>query len=564
MKFRKYLHWFLYPLFALACARQTTPTGGPKDTIPPVVYPDRSIPKNGQINYKGKKVELTFDEAIAANNPKEQIIITPDIQKKYKITAKKNKIILEIENDLADSTTYSINFRDAVQDITEKNSAVNLKIAFSTGSYIDSLSIEGTAIDPLRAKDLKDATIALYQPDTFSIFKHKPVYLTQTNEKGYFKIENLKPGIYYLYGIEDKNRNLIADSKNESYGFIAQPIDLRENKRQIILPLIHLDARPLKLTSARPYNTYYTIKTAKNLTHYKLTSETDDILISSFAEDQSVIKIYNTLKDQDSLKIKFHAIDSLDNSVDTILYLKFNKREIKPEAFAVKSLGFKTFANRGYFTGKIKFSKPVIAVNYDSIFYQIDSLNTIRFTRADLQWDSLQNLLTIQKKVDKTLLARPESENSFGPPPPTKPADTKKPIKSIYELTFGKSAFISIELDSSQKTKETVKPIYFDETGVIIARIETTEESFIVELLDNNFNIVQSQRNSKNVTFTDLIPSEYQLRLVIDRNRDGKWSAGNFYKKEEPEPTRFYHNDQKATSIKLKANFEIGPLLIKY
>jgi hypothetical protein len=129
---------------------------------------------------------------------------------------------------------------------------------------------------------------------------------------------------------------------------------------------------------------------------------------------------------------------------------------------------------------------------------------------------------------------------------------------------FGKSAFVSIELDSSQQMKETLKPIYFDETGVILTTIETTEENFIVQLLDNNFNIVQSQRNKKHITFEDLTPAEYQLRLVIDKNKDGQWTPGNFFKREESEPTRFYFNDQKTTTIKLKANFEIGPLLIKF
>jgi uncharacterized protein (DUF2141 family) len=562
MNFRKHLHWFLYPLFALACARQTTPTGGPKDTIPPSLV--SSTPAKGQINYKGKKLELTFDEAIAANNPKEKIIITPDIQKKYDITARKNKVILEFENELADSTTYSINFRDAVQDITEKNPAINLKVAFSTGNYIDSLSIEGIATDPLRAKDIKDATIALYQPDTFNIFKHKPVYLTQTDQKGNFKIENLKPGMYYLYGIEDKNRNLLADSKNESYAFLSTPFDLKSNQSKISLSFIRLDARPLKLISARPYNTYYTIKTSKNLEQYKLTAETDDVIISSYAEDQSVIKVYNTLDGQDSLLVRFHARDSINNSLDTTLYIKFSKREVKPEAFTAKSQDFKVSANKGLLSGKIRFTKPVLNVNYDSIFYQVDSLNTVKFTKEDLHWDSLQNLLIIQKKLDKSLLTRPESENPFGSPTPSAPKPAANKGQPKYQFVLGKSAFVSIELDSSQAIQETLKPIHFDETGVLLVSIETAEENFIVQLLDNNFNVLQSERNKKNVSFEDLTPAEYQLRLVIDKNRDGRWSAGNFLTRAEPEPTRFYRNDQKTTSIKLKANFEIGPLLIKY
>src|SRR5690606_17088063 len=176
-----------------ACAKQTSPTGGPKDTIPPRLI--NSLPRHEALNSNPTTITLEFTEHIILANPKEQIIITPDIQKKYEITAKKTRVIMQLENKLDSNTTYSINFRDAVQDITEKNPARNLRLAFSTGSYIDSLSISGTVRDLFQNKEVKDATVALFQSDTFDIFKHKPVYLTKTNDKGEYSIENLKHGI---------------------------------------------------------------------------------------------------------------------------------------------------------------------------------------------------------------------------------------------------------------------------------------------------------------------------------------------------------------------------------
>lgn len=279
MKLKKSLHWLIFPLFILSCARQTSPTGGPKDTIPPILI--RSFPVKEQTNFKDNTIELLFDEAVAVNNPKEQIIITPDINKEYDIVARKNKVSVTLKTKLKDSTTYSFNFRDAVQDITEKNPAVNLKLALSTGSYIDSLSIEGTTIDPLKSKEYKDVTIALYESDTFNILKHKPSYLTKSDEKGKYRLENLKPGIYHVYGIDDKNRNLIVDSKTESYGFLVDSINLTTNARSVDIPLIKLDARALKLTNSRPYNTYFNIKTSKNLKQFRLTSA-GEIVMSSF------------------------------------------------------------------------------------------------------------------------------------------------------------------------------------------------------------------------------------------------------------------------------------------
>lgn len=62
MKLLKHIHWIFYLLFALACARQTAPTGGPKDSIPPSLA--ASLPKQGQVNFKGSTVELSFSESM--------------------------------------------------------------------------------------------------------------------------------------------------------------------------------------------------------------------------------------------------------------------------------------------------------------------------------------------------------------------------------------------------------------------------------------------------------------------------------------------------------------------
>jgi uncharacterized protein (DUF2141 family) len=553
MKLSKSLHWLIIFLFPLGCARQTAPTGGPKDSIPPTLV--TAIPKSGTKNFRQQLIQLEFNEAIILNNPKEQIIITPDVQKKYDITARKNKIKLEFEETLKDTTTYAIHFRGAVQDITEKNPAVNLKIAFSTGPFIDSLSIKGTIYNPLETKEPKAITVALFQQDTFNIFKHKPVYITQSDDKGIFSIENLKAGKYYIYAMDDKNRNIIADSKTELYGFIPQPITLTQNQTNIKIPLQKLDARALKLINARPYNTYFNIKTSKSIVEYKLQTENNIHISSSLTDDPSSIKVYNNLnlQEDDSLKVKFVAHDSINNEIDTTLYVKFLPRKSKPEALNVKIGSFQVLADKGQLLGEIQFSKPIVKVNYDSIFYSIDSLNTIHFEPGHFTWDSLTNKLSITRPFDKILVARPEDPKAA------------RQTKRNYELTIGAGAFVGVENDSSKQQPPTsIKPLYYEDTGVLILKIETAEPKYIVELLDKDFKVIRSVADKKNISFEDLPPGDYQIRLVIDKNGDGKWTPGNFESKQPAEPTVFYKTEKKAYLIKLKANFEIGPLLITF
>ena len=115
----------------IGCASLTTPSGGPKDSKPPVLI--KSIPSPNQTNFKGKTVELIFNEFVKLNNPKEEIIISPSPGKNVEIKSNGTRVTITPKDNWQDSTTYSIVVREGVQDITESNSPLNLKIAFSTG-----------------------------------------------------------------------------------------------------------------------------------------------------------------------------------------------------------------------------------------------------------------------------------------------------------------------------------------------------------------------------------------------------------------------------------------------
>ena len=128
-------------LLAISCAKQGTPTGGPRDTIPPTVI--NSVPENQSLNFKGNELFFLFDERINADKLKQQLIISPNTDLEYSYVVKKDRLIIKLESPLEDSITYTFNFLDGVTDITDKTPAVNLKLAFSTGPYIDSIFVKG-------------------------------------------------------------------------------------------------------------------------------------------------------------------------------------------------------------------------------------------------------------------------------------------------------------------------------------------------------------------------------------------------------------------------------------
>src|SRR5690606_23551225 len=142
-------------------------------------------------------------------------------------------------------------------------------------------------------------------------------------------------------------------------------------------------------TSARPYNTYFNIRTSKNLRTFTVTTPDSTESISyTFGENQANIRIYDTTE-KDSLQIHLLAFDSIDNKIDTTLYAKYLTREVTPEQFQMQLTSSSLFTQTAELRAVLTFTKPLREVNFDSLYYQIDSLTRVNFSKADLEWDPL-------------------------------------------------------------------------------------------------------------------------------------------------------------------------------
>jgi uncharacterized protein (DUF2141 family) len=564
MKIR-WIHFISIIVLLSQCAKQTSPTGGPTDETPPKLK--SSYPTHEQVNFKGNRIELFFDEPIQLSNAREQIIITPSVGKKFEVTFSKNRVTLDLkEVRLQENTTYNINFREAIQDLTEKNPAV-VKLAFSTGSYIDSLSINGKIQDALTEKLQTNYTVALAETsDTFNIFKHPASWITVTNKKGFFSLENLKPGTYILYTFDDRSKNLIIDSKSEQYGFVGQQINLTKNIDSLRLRTFKQDINELKLITARTTFAYFNLRFSKSLINYKVTAVDSTIQVySSLEPDLTTIKLYNTIPDLDSLQIKVNATDSLNTTVDTVVYMKFPKKEATRDKFVPKLEKVSVYESNSLLSTQILFNKPLSKFSPDSIFIEIDSLTKVPLSQQDYSWENNQTKLLIRKKVDLKILFPPDSSKIESPKskPETPKSSISKGPKKPPTLLFLKGAFISIENDTAQTLSSTLSVTTLESTAIIETKVETSE-NFIIQLLTKAGKIVGEQINQKSFMFENLPADTYLLRIVVDTNKNGKWDPGDFKNRIEPEPIIYYRNPKAVKEISLKANWQLGPLLITY
>lgn len=528
------------------CANQTSPNGGPQDKKPPELI--SSNPKSNQRNFNGEKIELTFDEYIKLKDPSEEIMISPAVGKETKFVVKKNKLVIIPKQKLAENTTYNISFRDAVQDINEGNPVFNLRLAFSTGDEIDSLSVSGNVYQLFKEEPPEKITVALYQADTFNIFNHQPTYFTRTDKKGNFTITNLKAGFYRIYAFDDKSKNLKVESKSERFGFLSKTFNPADKVDTLKIPLMQVDARPIKITSIRNTTRTSSIRLNKAIDSVHVESDSKNYFVNFFGDQQNEIVFYGILGEkplEDSLKINLHLLDSVGNKLDTIAYIKSVKVKTIKEKFVINFTPVKYDYQAKTITTTGNFNKLISHVNTDSIYIQIDSTHFKQVEKKNITIDSLHHRVTLT--VD------------LNPPKPEKDNTTTNPI-----LIFGKGAFISIEQDSSKARNEVIRIQQEDELGSLSVEIQTNEKNFILQLLTSKGEVLETKTNIKKNIFAYLTPQEYKLRIIIDRNANRKWDPGSFEKAIAPEQVITYKTFDGKTLIPVRANWEVGPLLIKF
>ena len=526
-------------LICIQCASLTTPTGGPKDRIPPQLI--ASNPKPNQTNFRGKTVELSFDETVKLNSPKEEIIISPSPGAEIEIKSKGTKVTITPKNGWKDTTTYSLTFREGIQDITESNTPLNLKLAFSTGPLIDSLRLAGTVYDILDGIPRDKITVAIYQADTFDIFTDAPKYFTKTDKLGKFKLENIKAGAYRIYAFDDKNKNLKTESRNEMYGFLSHTLQLSKHLDSLNIGLVRLDTRQLKLSSIRNVGNITRLRFNKSIYDYSAQSSID--VTNSLVNNQTEIVFWNP--EGDSVQLHFSATDSVQNKIDTSFYVK--KTSIKPIAERFTwSMGTPSVdPENGKFTTTFRFSKPITTINFDSLSIKIDSAHQVAISKKDFEFNSRGREATLTKHLDKKLFGNDSDPRLI--------------------LRAGKAFINTIDGDTSRVLLSPVLIYWPEENAVISFQVQTKEKDYIIQIVDKNTKkIVLSLVNPTKFTAKNIPPSHYQIRIIVDSNRNGRWDPGNIKINQEPERIIYYRSTEGASNFPVRANWELGPLVIKF
>jgi hypothetical protein len=223
-----FLLLFILSFFLTRCANIVPPNGGPRDTIPPVLI--NAIPHDSTLHFHSRSITLNFDEYIQLQDANKALIFTPSVLKQPVIISKFRTLTIQLKDTLKANTTYILNFGNAIRDLDEGNPIKDFKYIFSTGNYLDSLSVSGQVSYAETGQVDSEIVVMLYSDLSDSaVTRQKPVYYTRSDNKGNFSIQNLPKGTFKIFALKDENAALAYVDSSEFIAYLDSPVTVSGN-----------------------------------------------------------------------------------------------------------------------------------------------------------------------------------------------------------------------------------------------------------------------------------------------------------------------------------------------
>ncbi|CAN5354938.1 Ig-like domain-containing protein [soil metagenome] len=528
-----------------SCAQVVAPGGGARDITPPKIL--KYSPDSAQLNFASKNIEITFDEFIQLKDLNSQLLISPPLARTPDVTIKNKTLNIELDKNetLKPNTTYCISFGNAVQDLNEGNPIENFKYIFSTGTFIDSLSLKGKVQNGFTQTTEKGILVMLYSDLSDSVvYKSQPDYFAKTEKDGTFQINNIKVGKYKLVAVKDANANYKYDGESESIGFVNAAINVSE-KQNILIDLFQEPAKKTflkkyihdsygKVTlifnqgsdslSVRPIN-----NTQKGVQEYLEFSKNNDTLtywIKNFMKDSLILQVNNGNKVVDTVSLKFISREDAEKSKKHPLKLKLLSSPDGNQSFDLGSELVLKFSN--IISKKEKLEN--VLFKEDTVLYKTKwYLGFSGYNEAIVKigyWDSISNI-SEDPYNPGTFICSPEFRNF----------DLKE--NTSYHIFIPPGTFTdffgltndSIKIDFKTKEEKFYGSVKLNLT------LPSADLQYIVQLLDESGNIVRESivRKTTAIEYKYLYPKKYKVKVIYDSNYNNKWDAGNYLQKTQPE-----------------------------
>ncbi|MBD1393552.1 Ig-like domain-containing protein [Mucilaginibacter glaciei] len=498
------------------------PNGGPRDLTPPKLL--KATPENMTRNFNAKSIRLEFDEYYKLQNPYQEISISPAMEKQPEYKTDKKNLVINFKDSLLKNTTYVINFGKAIADVNESNVLKNFTYVFSTGTHIDSLSISGSVINSITQAKEKDATVMLFplKQDSLLFGKKKPAIFATTDSAGNFSLNNLREDTYRIYALKEASADKIYNDDQELIGFLKTPIKVDKDTSAVQLKLFKQTAEKFRLLSQKRFDPDGKITFVFNKPVQKPSLK---IIYPAAFDNQKIVQISNT-KDTALLFMRNMDFDSLrvalyDNNkpLDSASFIKGRK-----EAFT-HNITFKYNINRD---NKLRPGSDLIV----TANFPLDSYNT---SLISLKEDSVElNNLTFEKDTTNA--------NAFI-------IRNRYRAKSKYELVLNEGAVTDIYGGKNKRQGIRFEGDKTENYSILTLKVTVPDatKQYVVEILNEQKNVMRSDviTKSTSLVYKNYLTGKYNLRVIYDDNKNGRWDSGNVRLKTYPE--NIYPGDKEIT-----------------
>ena len=575
-------------VFSPSCANTTTPpSGGPKDTIPPVLVKYYPQPGDTMVTRHKTQLSLTFDEFVVVKDV-QSLFLSPPLEKAPKYKIRNKSVIIYFESDLDSNKTYVMDVTNAIADNNEGNMFPGYAMVFSTGKHLDSMMVTGIVQDCNTLMPVKGATVMLYKDHSDSaIFKHRPDAAIKTDDWGFFCLRNIQDTVYRMYAIMDMNNNNIYEADQEQVAFIdtlIRPVtkvndtipELRKYimtdttaclarkteyelnlfkevpSKQMIVNRERIGERTAYITFMAPY---------AQIDSIWMTGIPADKLITQFNLEQDSLEIWvNDPRPQPDtlvLNVNYMKTDTLGQLVPTLEEFKLTKpreknvakssrKDIKKEdtttVFSITAEP-ETVEQYGFL---IEFKFPLVESAFDSLEFRYLNPKQQEFTDT---YTVVQDSLNLRKYV-----VRPTSKLLPG-------------YEYFLKVPHHKFKDINGFYNDSSEVKVTLPND--DKLSSLTLTLSNVDNKYIIDLLNEKRDkTIRSFTIEQDATllFPYITAGKYSIRITEDLNRNGLVDTGNLLEHKQPEKVKFYKLDDGNTLIdipemtELEQSIDVGEL----
>ena len=557
-------------MFPSGCANTTTPpTGGPKDTIPPVLTKVAPLPATVNVPTKKTKLRFTFNEYVKVKDAN-GIFLSPPLEKKPKSAIHGKSLDVSFESDLDSNTTYTLDLTGAIADNNEGNLFPGYTLVFSTGEKIDSMCVTGLVQDCSTLMPVKGATVLLYKDHSDSaVFLKRPFAAAKTDDWGFFSIRNIQDTLYRVYAIKDENNNNKYDPESERIAFLDslrptivyndslyefKKFDMKDTAlclaRHAQIELNLFRERPSKQLIVKkervgPRTAYITFMAPDAVIH--------DIRIKGLPREK-LIRQFNIQRD--SLELWVNDQRKMPDTLQ--LVVKYDKTDTTGKLFPQEELIKLTYSKElraemmkkenNFRDRKHEDTIAVMTTKADPTTIEQYGFD-IEFKYPLIQeaWDSLGYRIVNPRQQEtrgKVKVIRDSTNLRHFRVMPEEPFQ----LGYDYYLKIPHRKFRDINGFYNDSTQMKVTLPNDEKLSSITLELSGVHNRYLVELLsEKRDKVIRSfvVDGNGDVVFPYLKQGNYCIRITEDKNRNAMVDTGNLLEKRQPEKARFFKQDDK-------------------